>query len=36
MPVGGLLEKTDIRIEATEVTIDMGVVGGFDLMLVDD
>jgi len=33
---GGIPEKSDIRIECFEVTGTVGVVGGFDLLLVQD
>ena len=36
IPAGPLPEKTDIRIECYEVTGTLGVVGGFDILLVDD
>ena len=36
IPAGPLPGKTDIRLECTEVTTTMGVVGGFDIVLVDD
>jgi hypothetical protein len=35
-PSGPLPEKTDVRIEAVEVSATLGVVGGFDLLLVED
>jgi len=36
VPAGQLPEKTDIRIECVEVSADdIGVVGGFDLVMVD-
>jgi len=35
IPVGMIPEKTDIKIECTEVTGTVGVVGGFDLLLID-
>ena len=35
-PAGPLPEKTDIRIECTEVTGTVGVVGGYDILLVED
>lgn len=34
VPSGPIPEKTDVRLECTEVTATVGVVGGFDLMLV--
>jgi hypothetical protein len=36
IPAGPLPAKTDIRIECTEVTATLGVVGGFDILLVDN
>ncbi|MCK5605391.1 hypothetical protein KAR91_26100 [Candidatus Pacearchaeota archaeon] len=36
VPVGMIPEKTDIKIECSEVTGTLGVVGGFDLLLKDD
>jgi hypothetical protein len=36
IPAGPLPEKTDIRLECTEVTATLGVVGGFDILLVED
>lgn len=36
IPAGPLPEKTDIKIECYEATAEMGVVGGFDILLVDD
>jgi len=36
IPAGPLPEKTDIRIECTEVSDTFGVVGGFDLLLVKE
>lgn len=36
VPAGPLPEKTDIRMECFEATAEVGVVGAFDLILVDD
>lgn len=36
IPAGAIPEKTDIRIECTVVTATLGVVGGFDILLVDN
>jgi hypothetical protein len=36
IPAGPLPEKTDIRLECFEVTATLGVVGGYDMLLVDD
>ncbi len=36
IPAGPLPEKTDIRIECTEVSATLGVVAGFDILLVDN
>lgn len=36
IPVGPIPEKTDLRIECFSATDIVGVVGGFDLVLVDD
>jgi len=36
IPIGMIPEKTDIKIECTEVTGTVGVVGAFDLLLIDD
>ena len=35
-PSGGIPEKTDIRIAMTEASATMDIVGGFDLVLVDN
>jgi hypothetical protein len=35
-PNGPIPEKTDIRLECTEVTATLGVVGGYDIVLVDN
>jgi hypothetical protein len=36
VPAGPLPEKTDIRIRVTGVTATLGVVGGYDIVLVDN
>lgn len=36
IPAAVLPERTDIRIECVEVTGTLGIVGGFDIVLVDD
>jgi len=36
VPSGGLPGKTDIRIRVVDATATLGVVGGFDLIIVDD
>jgi hypothetical protein len=36
IPAGPLPEKTDIRLECSSVTAAMGVVGGYDILMVDD
>ena len=36
VPNGPIPARTDIRIECVEVSATLGVVGGFDLILVDD
>lgn len=36
VPAGAIPEKTDIRIRVIESTTALGVVGGFDLVLVDN
>ncbi|MCP4528944.1 MAG: hypothetical protein GY833_23995 [Aestuariibacter sp.] len=36
VPSGPIPEKTDIRIVVIDVTATIGVVGGFDMLLVDD
>jgi hypothetical protein len=36
VPAGPIPEKTDIRIELTTATTTFDIVGGFDLILVDD
>lgn len=36
VPSGGIPEKTDIRIRVVAATATLGVVAGFDLVLVDD
>lgn len=36
IPNGPIPEKTDIRIECFEVSATLGVVAGFDMLLVDD
>ena len=36
VPETKLLEKTDIRVECFETTATVGVVGGFDILLVDN
>ena len=36
LPAGPLPPKTDLRIETATMTATMGVVGGFDILLVDE
>lgn len=36
VPSGGIPEKTDIRIKVVSSTATLGVVGGFDLILIDN
>ena len=36
VPAGQIPEKTDIKLECTTTTAAMGMVGGFDILMVDD
>jgi len=36
MPAGPIEEKTDVRLECTTTSTELGVVGGFDIVLVDN